>query len=212
MYNKRETREKLSHILNTKYGSKIYRNSNDWDILYSTLLKHPNKTKKIGVGIDYFFIQKSKWKRGQYNFMIMRNDGSTEDFSYLKCLNNNHGKSNEWTNRFREIVDYQIKEYKESKVFDKKFICEISGVEYDEIYAHIDHYGEFQFIDIFNSFLKNNKIELKDITIEDDKKNGSIRKITDDNIRLDFSKFHKKVSKLRIVKDSINCSLPKNNA
>lgn len=206
-----DLRIKLSYILNNNYGKKIDRSSVYWDLLYNTLLNHPRKKDKIGCGVIYFFIQKSKWKRGQYNFMIKRADGSEEDFSFLKCLNNNYGKSKEWTNRFREIVDYQIKQYKESKVINGKFICELSGVIYDEKYAHIDHYGDFHFIDIFNYFIKKNDIDLKKINIEEDKKDGSIRKIIDENLRRDFAFFHEKKSKLRIIKDTINCSLPKHN-
>ena len=204
---KTELKEKLRYILNNVGSKKIDRSCVYFPLLLDTISKHPKSEDKIGVGIDYFYVQKSKWKRGQFNYMIKRKDGTDTDFSYLKCLNNNHGKSNEWTNRFREIVNDQIISYKESKVKDDFFTCEVSGNKLRENKAHIDHYGKYKFIDIFNNFIKDYNIDLQKVSIDNENTNGSIRIITDEKIRTYFYDYHMRLAKLRIVEDKINCSL-----
>jgi hypothetical protein len=47
--------------------------------------RHPDYSSKIGSGIDHFGVMPGDY--GSQCFCIIRNDGSQEDFSYIRCVN-----------------------------------------------------------------------------------------------------------------------------
>lgn len=75
----------FSSILNTyPLGGRI---TEDHSKLLIELLAqgHPNAEKKIGCGVDYIEVQTHE-TYGQNCFWVVRKDGSSEDFSYRKCV------------------------------------------------------------------------------------------------------------------------------
>ena len=80
------TKEDVQKILYTFANMEISKTSNEHKILYELLENHPKANEKIGCGVDYFYVQQSKWKMNQYNFMVKRINGSSTDFSFHKCL------------------------------------------------------------------------------------------------------------------------------
>ena len=178
--------------------------------LYELLKNHPKANEKIGAGVDYFFVQQSKWKRNQYNFMIHRIDGSSTDFSFIKCFHPERkiSKNENWTAIFRNAVKDQIDSFRIS-AFDavgnkNKFVCSQTNLKFKKIYAHVDHAYPLTFDSIMLEFIKVNKLDLSEIKLSNDLGTSEVKKILDDNIIKTFSDFHKNRSVLRIVCNSAN--------
>ncbi|WP_159670943.1 DCL family protein [Andreprevotia sp. IGB-42] len=59
-------------------------NTADTQVLTNALLHHPDANEKIGCGISYFSVRSADF--GTKCFWINRLDGTTEKFSYSKCI------------------------------------------------------------------------------------------------------------------------------
>lgn len=53
--------------------------------LMSLIKRHPDYKLKVGSGIDHFGVMPGDY--GTQCFYIIRTDGITEDFSYIRCIN-----------------------------------------------------------------------------------------------------------------------------
>ncbi|HZQ42353.1 MAG TPA: DCL family protein [Acidobacteriaceae bacterium] len=56
----------------------------DEDVLRAALALHPNADEKIGCGVTHFSVRSADF--GSKCFWINRADGTTEKFSYAKCI------------------------------------------------------------------------------------------------------------------------------
>ncbi|KAG0474855.1 hypothetical protein HPP92_014541 [Vanilla planifolia] len=58
----------------------------DRKILMSALAFHPSSNAKIGTGVQDFKVGYSSGHHGSKCFIVVRTDGTSEDFSYHKCV------------------------------------------------------------------------------------------------------------------------------
>lgn len=209
------TKEEVQKILYRFANMNISKSSNEYKILYELLEKHPKVNEKIGCGVDYFYVQQSKWKMNQYNFMVKRIDGSSTDFSFNKCLNpeRKSSKTENWTSIFRNVVKDQTDFFRASAfevIGEKdKFICSQTNLKFKKIYSHVDHVYPLTFDSIMIEFIEANKLNLSEINLSDDTGTSEVKKILDENIIKLFSDFHKIRSVLRIVCSSANLQAKK---
>jgi hypothetical protein len=71
----------------SRYAIGEYLIGKDFDAVLNLLKQHPNAEEKIGVGIKDLLVDDSGY--GRYSgkcFHLIRQDGTKENFSYLKCL------------------------------------------------------------------------------------------------------------------------------
>jgi hypothetical protein len=61
-------------------------NSEDAEILYELILRHPETVEKLGVGLNKFYRARSTEYPATSCFHIERTDGTTTDFSYKSCI------------------------------------------------------------------------------------------------------------------------------
>lgn len=71
-------------LLKYKHGTAV--DNDDFLFLLDLLEHHPEAEKKKGCGIKS--ISAGRNKHGTPSFYLHRNDGSTDDFSTVKCVNN----------------------------------------------------------------------------------------------------------------------------
>ncbi|KAK7317354.1 hypothetical protein RJT34_01506 [Clitoria ternatea] len=57
-------------------------------VLENVFEHHPDKENKMGAGIDYVMVSRHSSFQDSRCFYVVLKDGSREDFSYLKCLDN----------------------------------------------------------------------------------------------------------------------------
>src|SRR5262245_21327885 len=105
--------------------------------LLELLKRHPEKEKKEGVGVRAFRVTTSEYKNRC--FEIIRTDGSTTDFSFMKCVTERSSWA-EFIHALREAIRQQIWEAKE-KVFrwDEEIKCPLAGEVITREMAHVDH-------------------------------------------------------------------------
>ncbi|XP_020572389.1 DNA-directed RNA polymerase IV subunit 1 isoform X2 [Phalaenopsis equestris] len=84
-----------SHIVNMefslraillKYPINRYVTAADREILMKALARHPSCDAKIGSGVQDIMVGYSSEHKGSKCFILVRKDGTTEDFSYHKCV------------------------------------------------------------------------------------------------------------------------------
>lgn len=69
-----------------KYPSDRYVTAEDREILLNALACHPSSDAKIGNGVQDIKVGYSSEHKGSKCFILVRKDGSCEDFSYHKCV------------------------------------------------------------------------------------------------------------------------------
>jgi hypothetical protein len=209
------TKEDIQKILYSFANMKITKTEVEYNTLFELLQNHPDYPTKVGCGVDYFFVQRSKWKFNQFNFMIQRLDGSSTDFSFNKCLNP-QGASSKTKNYpliFRDIIKDQVDSFRSSAFNiigkDDMFTCSQTKLKFKKIYAHIDHVYPLTFDSIYNEFLKIKKLDLEKLELSGDLGTSEAQKIKSKVIIEDFYNFHKERAVLRVVYSKVNLQAKK---
>lgn len=202
------TKEEVKVIMRKFSNKKIKPTNKEYKIVMDLLMNHPSAEDKIGIGVDYFFVQHLFWNKDSYMFIIHRKDGSIDDFSYLKCLSKNKDKPKKenWNAIFRGVIKNQIDSFKMAAYkevgIESGFICSHTNLKYSKFHAHIDHVYPLTFDSILNEFITINKINLTDIELKHYKDEQP--KILNKEIFYAFQEFHKERAVLRIVSNSVN--------
>lgn len=209
------TKESIQKILYAFANKEIKEGTIEYETLSELLNRHPKANEKIGVGIDYFYVQQSKWKMNQYNFMVKRLDGSSTDFSFHKCINPSRKASNteNWSSIFRNIVKEQTDSFRVSafEVVGKKdkFVCSETGLKFKKFLSHVDHVYPLTFDSILTEFIKINNLDLNELKLSEDKGTSEVKEILDESIVKAFYDFHRDRAVLRIVCNSANLQAKK---
>lgn len=170
---KKDKLEKCKSIL---YSEKIIRE--DKIFLINEVFKlHKNYKNKIGSGAKDIIVKKSI--RNTKCFFIVRKDGTLIDISFYECL---HPSSKKTTvNRvFRNIVEYQIKEFRNKNNIPSHY--------------EIDHFG-LEFKDIVKLFMVGKSYEDLYLKIIDE--NNFTQTFNDLELIKDFQKLHLSLAKLQ---------------
>lgn len=114
----------------------------DCHALLETIAMHPEASRKIGVGIDHFRIQRNALGAGK-GIKFVRVDGSEDGFSYKRCITgaiqSPHGKVCE---ALRFTVHSQLIAFRDALGLPVR--CATSGVIItDRKNLHIDHREPF---------------------------------------------------------------------
>jgi len=185
-------------ILNTyDYGQLL--NINDFNDVCKLLETHKKAKEKIGVGIKEIRVDKITYKTKC--FQIIRNDLSSDFFSYIKCINGSTPPFTKFSKVCRETVNDDMREVKLSyfKKNSKKgrVKCQETGklCLWDEL--SVDHRQPNTFSMIVDRFIEINKIDLKKVEYVEKEIYGS--RFKDDFLADSFRKYHKEKANLRIV-------------
>lgn len=204
MISKKETLNKCKEILNKyEYKGSVSDALNEEDFFYmrQIIKNHPDYIEKRGVGIACMFVGKAPSKDTKC-FYVLRHDGTSVDFSYIKCVNKPVSKITLFSKVLRDVVKNQIEEYRQGYIKNNGKFSEISG---NKVLGsgHIDHYGELNFNGIVKLFIDTYGINISNISYI--KKPDTVI-FTDEhkNIAFDFYDFHKQKAKLRFVAPSEN--------
>lgn len=106
------------------------------DLMLRELLDlHPDAANKIGIGVDYFYVGRTKdgdkvnVRPDATGIWIKRTDGSEVDFSYRTCINNHTDESNA-KEGLRIAVEDRRLAYRESRVAEGTLVSDISGASF----------------------------------------------------------------------------------
>jgi hypothetical protein len=197
---KKQLGEFVSTWLRHSYdGYKINMENDPW--ILDLLQMHPfASTKLIGmVGLHV------RYREPWYCFVIDKNDGSTEEISYIKCMNG-ESKNQLVLAAMRNTIRDQTAKFKKD-LFKKcaTILCPISGIKLlDNANTHIDHnYEVLTFKQLTINFCNEFGYTLETIPASCEK---TVAYITDDIITGRFATYHKQHAALRAIHKSANLS------
>ena len=123
----------------------------DEAFLRELIVRHPNCTAKIGAGISYFEIRKSK-NFGQNQFWLQRVDGTATDFSFRRCVNGKDPSHRATVlAAMRRLIVDQVLDFK-SRALTPDARCSLTGAPLHNANVHVDH--DPPFIEIARAFFE----------------------------------------------------------
>lgn len=190
--------EFFRYMLN-RYSDGEEINSDDHEILYELLLRHPNADEKTGKGIKRFYRKKSQ-DYPTSCFHLERLDGSHTDFSYQDCITRSEPTVEEYFyNACRQAVS-AILTNKKNMLFDNgEVFCyktkELVSKETSEL-----RHTEPRFFQIIRAFKeKYNITASRSMFIESEDMQYAMQ-FSDDDLKNKFIEFHQERARLEIFK------------
>lgn len=178
----------------------------DLRAVYDLLLRHPAAEQKIGVGVAAISVQtESNWNTR--HFQITRNDGSTTDFSFKKCIT---PPSNMLLFRCacRHAAAEQIIAFRNATFAEAsgKVVCPFSGALLTPKTSHVDHVPPNTFENLVQQFVTENGIDVNSVVFTGRADNEMRKGFADLSLQIGWQTFHAARAKLRIVSVRANLS------
>ena len=166
---------------------------------YEELMKlfenHSEYPEKVDNVVDISIVH-NKLNKNYFELQLIKNDGTTDDISYIKCIQKPSKDSNLKSAMRYAIVD-QILEFKNNC---NELICEICQSDY---IIQIDHIILFK--QLYNDFLKQNTLRIP-TTFDNTYYHSAKFKDVDKEFETSWSKYHKEHAILRCLCNKCNQS------
>ena len=175
--------------------------SSDDAVLFELLQRHPEVDKKIGVGVNRFYRQKSP-NHPTSCFHLERIDGTTTDFSYKDCISEN---SRTLEQKFYNACRYSVSQeliMKKEKLFSDAggiLTCKKTGIAisiHDAEYRHTIP----RFRDIVKDFILKYNITVSPLLFRESSDMQYVVEFADSELEELFKKYHTKKSNLAMFK------------
>jgi hypothetical protein len=174
----------------------------DASALMWLLQQHPAAIEKIGSGVCRFTTWVTPY--GNKGFRIVRADGSSTDFSYLKCLNGSGPLPTLVKQAMRTAIRDEMLAYKEKYFLSREdefgcAPCELTGKRLRWEDAHVDHAHPYYFEVLVTTFLAGRGLKPEDVPITPSRDNEVGREVTDPELVEDFRRYHRELADLRVI-------------
>jgi hypothetical protein len=179
--------------------------------LRGLLTRHPEVERKVGVGVDGFYVDKALL--GTRCFYLRRLDGSTTDFSFISCVNGRAPTPHqEFMQAARLAVQEQLRHskvlhFEKKKGSDGRVPCDLTGRPLLLEEAHLDHSEPMTFEVIVKAFLAARGITNPEEHVTDGADHQFVASFKDQKLADDFREFHKQLAILRWIAKDKNLSL-----
>jgi len=194
---KKELSDYIKNIINN-YSRGMNLNKQDFEFIKCLFENHPKYYEKSGCGIKNIQVRFNGINSNE--FYIVREDGTSIDISWHKCI---MGDSNLAILKkvARNEVAFYVIEFKKNSFKDNYHLkCPISGDVITYHTSHVDHENKFDLL--FNEFFK--KIDINKFEFIDNR--GSDKKFKDRILAEKWIDFHNTNAKLRVVSIKTNLS------
>lgn len=175
-------------------------------LLRDLILLHPESETKVGVGISHFTIERDQEWGTTRHFVIVREDGSSTDFSFHTCIDGTNHRQDRFS-AMRNAVAQQMIDF---KVFqfssDLLPVCFYLKCALTESEAHVDHEAPQTFHFLANTWLQANGLKIEGLELVDNADNQWIRKLRHEDQIRSWQKFHHVHARLRIISKRANLS------
>ncbi|MHB1732006.1 MAG: DUF3223 domain-containing protein [Ferrimicrobium acidiphilum] len=168
---------------------------------------HPMYEEKIGIGVISLRLEKNRW--GKSSLAVVRVDGSTEIFSWCKCLDNRYPTGNcrpeslkNVYGALREAVYPDIADFRAKQTHGG--LCWCADTETWESESHVDHVDP-SFLEIVEMFLSDRHLRLENVTTVPHEHSGGHR-LESQELADAWRRFHKKHAKLQMLSAHGNLS------
>lgn len=182
----------------------------DATILIDLIRYHPEADEKIGCGIKGFKVVREK-TYGHKRFEIIRTDGTTSDFSYVKCCSGSPETHRQLVIKAMrcEVRDQITDFFRETFSACDSLICPLNGSVVTQKNYHVDHAPPNTFQRMATDFLAGENVDAMVITDGDSHGNFADRFFKDRTIAISWQNYHRSHARLRIVSSIGNLQLPK---
>lgn len=176
------------------------------------LKNHENYKRKVGNGSYEIGVQCCEVNPANRHFYILREDGTTTDFSFHKAINP-VSKESRIKEALRQAVRLQVVMFKNNYFRDNadktgSVRCLETGLKIKRDSSNVDHFP-LQFDEIVYNWFVTNRLTLEDIELEDRDDDSMLELLKDKKLESSFSKYHLKVATYRIVLDKVNQQRPR---
>ncbi|WP_080925954.1 DUF3223 domain-containing protein [Pseudomonas chlororaphis] len=193
-------KELMDRLKNYLYNAPVGVITNKFAVkkLHLLVAMHPDASRKIGIGIDHFRIERNELGAGK-GIKLVRLDGSEDSFSYKRCITgvtqSSHGKVCE---ALRFAVRPQLIAFRDAVGLPTK--CATTGVVITERQdLHIDHIEPFW--KLLERFCGDHGVDLTRLgTIG----NGEELSLTNQYISSAFEEYHRLHAKLQPLLKTAN--------
>jgi hypothetical protein len=192
-------------ILNSyEIGSNL--TGDDLEATKNLLTLHLKAEKKIGIGIEHIRVGTTCF--GKRGFEIVRNDGSTEFFSYLKIITGPTSSLTKFSKACRNAIQEDLHSVKRM-YFEKhskggKSPCQETGQLHDWENLCVDHRQPNTLSVIIDRFIEVSDVNLKIVGYR--YVDGGPDEFQDNALKQSFRDYHRKKATLRVVHRSLNSS------
>jgi len=189
-------------------NDEVVRDPSDVAFLSSLLERHPNAKVKIGVGISQF---RRVWTgKGTKAFVLDRLDGTSDNFSFYKCIKGKPMSLQQSLERaLRTVVKQDIKLWKDEQFTQGNNRCSVSGVEISRGDADVDHEYPLTFQKIVSDWQRQANIQLSDTMFITGLDHQFEPKLADSTIEDSFRGYHRDVAVLRLLSRPVHRGLKK---
>lgn len=184
-----------------RYADGEFLNSDDEDILYELLQRHPEADQKIGAGVQAFFKKKSP-DHPTSCFHVLRVDGTSTDFGYSACVT---GRSPSLRHEFyeacrRSVVAELMNQKQELFNLSPAGIPCVRTGAITNIHSSEYRHTEPRFRDIVEGFIKVNNLIISSsmVTVSQHMQYQTV--FTDPAMAVEFINYHATVARLGIFK------------
>tara|TARA_B110000046_G_C12836754_1_gene331814 strand:+ start:142 stop:744 length:603 start_codon:yes stop_codon:yes gene_type:complete len=133
MVSKKEQGEYFKKILNKGFSNSLVKERpKDYEELMELFKKHPEYPYKLRDVVD-IMVGKNTRNPKYYAFNIIRQDGSIEDISYIKCINPPNDKHN-LLSAMRKAIQPQINDFRHKSKKECEFCKKTNDISIDHIY------------------------------------------------------------------------------
>lgn len=181
-------------------------NEEDTADITALLLENETRKDKVDCGIKEIKIGKVQY--GTKCFQIVRNNLTTENFSYVFCINGDLKPFTKFSNACRNVIHKDL-QYVKQKYFDQNSVkgkvkCQETGMLSFWTELNVDHRQPNTLSIIIDRFIELQKIDLKKIEYEKDNENKTF--LADKELEDKFREYHIEKANLRIVRKEKNLS------
>lgn len=170
----------------------------DWKLKKGTGLKNIKRVKEPNYG---------KYR----GYRIERVDNSSTDISYIISNIQRKNYKREFNQAMRKVIKSQIIEFRNSAFQNNDIlICPITQQSINTSNSHVDHINP-TFDELLKSFITKYNIKLTSQLFPKEQDNQTEYDITDNEMKSNFFKFHKRKAKLRVVSIEGNLGQKKKN-
>lgn len=195
----------------SKYKIGSYLDKDDFIFMCALLEYHPGKEKKIGCGIEKIVLRSNMYNT--VGFMIVREDDTEVDFSWVKIVNKYLNNKTEESKRYdyemssfvkacREVVFDDIRRFKVNyfRVNGEDGVapCQETGEMISYSDAHV-HHSIIHFKQIVDEWVKTFSVNIFNIEIGGYEDMSDTHYFVDKDIEQCFRDFHNLKATLRVV-------------
>jgi len=202
---KEKLRNYVKYVLNNQDITKML--SGKWfEVVNDVLKDHQNYKEKVGDGEYQIGVTTCPVNPKNRHFYILREDGSSTDFSYYKALSAKSHKT-EVKKALRDCVKDQVMTFKENYFKENAkgayCICPETGLKITKKTSHLDHYPK-QFDELVADWLKVKGLKLDDVELLPSKDNDTQDFLKDADLAEDFYQYHLANAEYRVVLTAVN--------